>query len=311
MAPTKARKPKGPQAPRPAPAAPNTRKRWLPLVAGALFVVVAVVAFAIQRSNSTSTPTTSSGSGLPNTSDYHSLLVAPNDPGTLLLGTHQGIYRSTDGGRHWSGYRLGGQDAMSLARPSRGGTMWMAGHDVFAKSTDGGDNWQPLQPASLPSLDLHAFAADLHNLKTVYAAVAGRGLYRSADGAATFAQVSAEVGGSVMALAVTARGRILAGDMQRGLIASNDAGKTWEQVLDAQLAGLSINPSNPQRILAAGPGIFRSVDGGAHWSQVMRLDAGVGPVAWSPSNPRLAYAVGFDRVLYRSIDGGANWAPVV
>ena len=311
MATTKARKPQRPQAPRAKPPAPNTRKRWLPLVTGAVIVVVAVAAFAVQRSTSTSTPTSSSSSGLPSTSDYHSLLVAPNDPNTLLLGTHQGIYRSTDAGGHWAGYRLGGQDAMSLARPGRGGPIWMAGHDVFAKSTDGGESWLPLRPASLPSLDLHAFAADPRTPTTVYAAVAGQGLYRSADGAATFEQISAEVGGSVMALAVTARGRILAGDMQRGLLASTDVGKTWEQVLDAQLAGLAISPSNPQRILAAGPGIFRSSDGGAHWSQVARLGAGVGPIAWSPSNPRLAYAVGFDRVLYRSIDGGANWAPVV
>lgn len=316
MASPQARKPKRPQAPRQQPAASSGAKRWLPLVAGAAIVVVAVVAvvaFAVPRSTSTDTKTisASAAAGLPDTSDYHSLLVAPNSPNTLLLGTHQGIYRSTDAGRHWAGYRLGGQDAMSLARPDPGGPVWMAGHDVFAKSTDGGDNWQSLAPSSFPSLDLHAFAADPRNSTTVYAAVAGQGLYRSDDGAATFERVSAEVGGSVMALALTAGGRILAGDMQRGLLMSADAGKTWKQVLDAQLAGLAISLSSPKRILAAGPGIFRSLDGGTHWSQVARLDAGVGAIAWSPSDPRFAYAVGFDRVLYRSRDGGASWAPVV
>jgi len=36
---------------------------------------------------------------IPKASDYHSLLVLPSDPNTLLLGTHTGLYRSTDGGR--------------------------------------------------------------------------------------------------------------------------------------------------------------------------------------------------------------------
>jgi photosystem II stability/assembly factor-like uncharacterized protein len=309
MASTKARNPKIPQAPRQKTLASSIQKRWLPYAVGAAVVVVAVVVFAVQGNTTTGTAPTSAG--LPSTSDYHSLLVAADDPNALLLGTHQGIYRSADGGRHWAAYRLGGQDAMNLARPISNGTIWMAGHQVFAKSTDGGNHWQPLQPASLPSLDLHGFAVDPRNPKTVYAAVAGVGLYRSDDSAVTFKQVSLDVGGNVMALGVTPRGEILAGDMQRGLLASRDRGKTWKKVLNAQLAGLAINPSNPQQILAAGPGIFRSVDGGSHWAQVARIAAGAGPVTWSVSNPRLAFAVGFDRVLYRSTDSGAHWAPVV
>jgi len=244
MASTKARTPKIPQAPRQKKPPTRIRKRWLPYALGAAVVVVVVAVFAIQRNTTTGSAVT--GAGLPNTSDYHSLLVAANDPNTLLLGTHQGIYRSSDGGRHWTTYRLGGQDAMNLARPSGHGTIWMAGHQVFAKSTDGGDHWQSLQPASLPSLDLHGFAVDPRTPRTVYAAVAGVGLYRSDDAAVTFKQVSLNVGGSVMALGVP-RGEILAGDMQRGLLASSDGGKTWRKVLNAQLAGLAINPSNPRQ----------------------------------------------------------------
>jgi photosystem II stability/assembly factor-like uncharacterized protein len=308
MAATKAQKSKIPQAPRQKAPAPRTANRWLPFAVGAAVVVVAAVALAVQ--SNPKKQSVLSSAGLPNTSDYHSLLVAPNDPNTMLLGTHQGIYRSTDGGRHWAAYRLGGQDAMNLARPNGKGTIWMAGHQVFAKSTDGGGNWQPLHPASLPSLDLHGFAVDPNDPATMYAAVAGVGLYRSDDNAVTFKEVSRAVGSNVMAMAITSRGEILAGDMGRGLLVSSNGGKTWKTALNAQLAGLAINPSNPQRILAAGAGIFRSIDGGKHWSRVARIDPAAGPIAWSPSNPRLAYAAGFDRVLYRSTNGGATWAPV-
>lgn len=290
---------------------PLGSRRWLPVAVLALAAVAAAVLFAAQRGgNGKAGGTTVAAAGLPNTSDYHSLLVSANDPNTLLLGTHEGIFRSSDGGRHWSGYRLGGKDAMSLARPGGKGEVWMAGHDVFAQSGDGGDTWRELRPASLPSLDLHGFAVDPRRPASLYAAVAGAGLYRSVDGGATFRRVSAEVGGSVMALAVTQSGTLLAGDMQRGLLASGDGGKTWSAALRAQVAGLAINPSRPQQILAAGPGILRSLDGGTSWKQVARIAAGTGAVTWAPSNARIAYAVGFDRVLYRSSDGGARWQAV-
>lgn len=199
---------------------------------------------------------------------------------------------------------------MTLARPGGSGTIWLAGHDVFARSDDGGARWRALNPRSLPSLDLHGFAVDPRKRSNLYAAVAGTGLFRSTNSGATFTQVSTAVGGMVMALAVTPTGEILAGDMQRGLLASRDGGRTWRRVLKAQLAGIAVNLRQPRTVLATGPGILRSTDGGAHWSRVARIDAGAGPVAWSLSDPRIAYAVGFDRVLYTTMDGGANWAAV-
>lgn len=305
MATTKARRPKAPQAPRPRQ---QPRRPILLYAAAGIGILALGAAYLVlaRPDPSGSGPS----AGLPSTSDYHSLLVSPTNPKELLLGTHQGLYRSTDGGRHWASFRLAGQDAMNLARAGGGRTVWVTGHDVFAQSADGGRTWRQLQPATLPSLDLHAFAVDPRKLTTVYAAVAGIGLFRSTDGGARFAQVSRDVGASVMALAVTPRGEVLAGDMARGLLASRDGGKTWREALNAQLVGLAINPRNSQLILAAGPGVLRSTDGGTHWSQALRLDARAGPVAWSPSNPKLAYVVGFDRTLYRSSDSGASWKAV-
>jgi photosystem II stability/assembly factor-like uncharacterized protein len=286
----------------------DARPWWL--LSAAFFVgaiAVAVVALAISHGRSGQTQ--GARGGLPNTPDYHSLLVAPSDPNRLLLGTHSGLYRSVDGGRSWSFEGLAGEDAMNLARPTNA-VIWTAGHNVLARSNDGGATWSDVRPAGLPTLDVHGFAVDPKHPRTLYAAIAGQGLYRSTDGGASFAPVSRTVGPAVMALAVTPAGHILAGDMERGLLASRDIGKTWHRTLAQRVMGLALNPGDPKRAIATGSGIFVSTNQGESWREVLPLSGGGGPVAWSPSNPKIAYVVSFDRALYKTTDGGSTWRPV-
>jgi hypothetical protein len=285
--------------------------KWLyPLGAVLLLALLAGAAFMLGRDNAQSGaegPATATG-GLPDTPDYHSLLVAPSDARHVLLGTHAGLYESTDGGRDWQRVALEGQDAMNLAR-SKDETVWTAGHNVFAKSSDGGLSWTDVRPDGLPSLDIHGFAVDPRN-RNLWAAVAGDGLYRSTDGGQSFELVSKEVGGAVMALAVTPAGRLLAGDMGQGLLTSENGGKDWRIVAQTQIMGLAINPDDPDLVVATGPGILVSTDGGGSWKTALELPDGAGPVAWAPSDPKIAYVVGFNRTLYRTSDAGLSWVPV-
>jgi photosystem II stability/assembly factor-like uncharacterized protein len=282
-------------------------RQWAWMAAGAAAVLA--LALAACGSSGGANGGSTVKPGLPNTPDYHSLLVDPTNSNKIVLGTHYGLYVSTDGGRHWRADKLQGDDAMNIARPE-GNTIWVAGHNVFKKSTDGGASWSDVRPSGLPSLDIHGFAVDPRDSKTLYAAVAGQGFFRSGNGGRSFSLVSAEVGGSVMALAATPDGRILAGDMQRGLLVSRNGGKTWQRVVRASILGLAINPTDPKRILASTAGIALSTDGGRNWRLAFNLPKGVGPVAWSQSEPKLAYAVGLNRIFYRSVDGGETWRPV-
>jgi photosystem II stability/assembly factor-like uncharacterized protein len=167
-----------------------------------------------------------------------------------------------------------------------------------------------VRPPGLPSLDLHGFAVDPRWAQKLYAAVASHGLYRSTDGARSFELVSREVGGTVMAFALTHDGRILAGDMGQGLLESATGARSWRQVLPTGVIGLAVNAASPERVLATGSAIFLSENGGRTWKKMFEVGAGMGPVAWSPAQPDVAYVVGFDRTLYRSDDGGRSWRSV-
>jgi photosystem II stability/assembly factor-like uncharacterized protein len=288
---------------------PPSRQKWLvPAVAVvALAIGAAIIATLTARSGSEST----TRGALPRTSDYHSLLVTPGKANALVLGTHEGLYRSSDGGTTWAKAELDGNDAMNLAQP-HAKTVWAAGHDVLAKSTDGGATWQDVEPSGLPGLDVHGFTVDPRDPTRLYAAIAGQGLYRSNDDGRSFSLVSRSVGPGVMALAALRDGTLLAGDMQQQVLArSSDGGTAWAGVAQGSFMGLAANPTRPQLVLASGPGVLRSTDGGGTWTQPMALAAGTGPVAWSPSDPSLAYVVGFDRSLWRSNDFGASWDAVV
>ena len=294
-----------------------SRLLWLAAASPLILAVAILVTWLPSRGNDLSSASPDGGveastaASLPSTPDYHSLLIDQRDPDQLWLGTHYGLYESTDGGRTWSEAGLGGQDAMNLARIRRSRTVWAAGHLMFAKSIDRGVTWSNLDPEGLPTLDIHGFAADPKDPRHVYAAVAGQGLYQSTNEAASFSLVSKTVGPSVMALAVAPDGRILAGDMEQGLLVSGNGGASWTRVLGERLMGLTINPKRPARLLAtSSSGVSLSTDGGSSWGVVQPIPAGAGPVAWAPSRPRIAYAVGFDRVLYKSANGGAFWEPV-
>lgn len=246
--------------------------------------------------------------GLPDTPDYHSLLVDPGDPNRLLLGTHVGVYETADGGRTWTFAGLEGDDAMNLVRTSDG-TLWVAGHNVLKKSVDAGATWEDVRPDGLPGLDVHGFAVDRAAAGRMYAAVAGEGLYVSDDGGESFEQVSEGVGPAVYGLAVTSEGRLLAAE-QRGVFASDDDGATWTMLLEENVVGLAISPEDERTIVATGNGIYRSADAGANWRNVQEISEGAWPVAFAPSDPDVAYVIGLDRQLYVSRDAGATWRAV-
>lgn len=311
MAKTKTKRPAPASRSRPPapPPAPDRRRLYARIAWIAVVALAALGAFwvAKKQAEGPNEAVAPPPVGLPHTPDYHSLLVDATDADRVLLGTHVGIYETMDGGRRWTFAGLEGDDAMNLAQPTPS-VIWVAGHQVLKRSSDGGGTWEDVRPDGLPGLDIHGFVVDprFRDGSVIYAAVAGKGLFRSDDGGKTFDQVSKGVGPAVYGLAVTAGGRLFAAE-QRGLFASDDDGRTWRIALEESVIGVAARPGEGDTILATGDGIFRSTDGGATWDKVQEISEGAWPVAWAPSDLERAYVVGFDRELYRSTDAGATW----
>lgn len=285
-------------------------KRWL-IVQGTTLLLAAgatVFAFLTREPPASDGPTSLQPvtQGVPEAPDYHAVLVDDENPLRVLLGTHDGVYESSNGGQTWQRTTLAGADAMSL---DAGGdsTVWASGHGVLSMSVDGGKTWRSVVPRGLPGLDIHAFAVDPTDSRSLYAAIAGRGLYHSKDGGVSFLRVSRDVGGNVVSLALTENGELIASDSERGLRLTVDGGRSWEPLMSTPLNGLAVNPTSPGTILGGGPGVLLSWDGGRSFKEVLDLPQGASSVAWAPSNGDVAYALGLDGVLYWTVDRGQTW----
>lgn len=121
-----------------------------------------------------------------------------------------------------------------------------------------------------------------------------------------------------------------------GVYKSTNAGRSWQAVglRDTRHIGrVIVDPKNPDRVFVAalghayGPnaerGLFRSVDGGAHWTKVLFKDEDTGAidVQFDPTNASILYAAlwqvrrtpwslssgGPGSGLYKSVDGGTTW----
>jgi len=184
-----------------------------------------------------------------------------------------------------------------------------------------------------------------------YDVAAGTGVYRSRDGGETWAaaglagtrhigRLLVDPRDSGTAL-VAALGHYYAPDRERGIFRTSDGGEHWQQTLfiddKTGVVDLAQDPANPDHLYAAawqaqlppwlsyfqplegeGSGLYRSTDGGRHWSRLQGEGWPAGPlgriglaVAHTSAGTRLYASVAAEAEgvagLYRSDDDGAHW----
>jgi photosystem II stability/assembly factor-like uncharacterized protein len=170
------------------------------------------------------------------------VLVDPNDPNVVWVAQRLqaavsgaidpgGIFESRDGGRTWALHALGNTDALVRVNAS---TYVAAQYGQLVRSTDGGGHWALALPNAL-GREI-ALAVTPLDPSLVYAAASG----------GSFAQ----------------------------LYVSHDAGETWQSMAvnlpnDAFPFGyLTVSPSDSHTLYRGIRDLYRSIDGGAHWTNL-------------------------------------------
>lgn len=182
----------------------------------------------------------------------------------------------------------------------------------------------------------------------------GDGIYKSTDGGQTWANMGLPTSERITRVVVDPRrsdtvfacvpGKLWSDSTDRGLYKTTDGGKSWSLILHGSNAStgcstITLDPKDPDVMLAglwdfrrqgwtfrsggngpnaiSGSGLFRSTDGGAHWTELTATSAkGLPAKPWgrieaviAPSNHDVIYAVieNVKTALYVSLDGGKSW----
>jgi photosystem II stability/assembly factor-like uncharacterized protein len=254
-----------------------------------------------------------------------SLALDPASPDTLYAATGGGgIFKTTDRAVTWSpaGAGLSPRRARAaVVDPQAPATLYAAvsGGGVY-KSIDAARTWRPANAGLPANAEGQVLALDPSSPATLYVSIFpndGEGVYRSADGGATWTRLGLEEratalvvdpsGGTVYAGA--ANGRVFRGDADGG------GGVVWSRVsaglstgIGAVLA-LAVHPAGQVVYAGADAGVFRSANRGGSWQRVSNgLTGPVQTLLLHPGVPRTVYA-GTGLGLYRSTDQGRHWSP--
>ncbi|HEV2111397.1 MAG TPA: hypothetical protein VGT99_08590 [Gammaproteobacteria bacterium] len=220
------------------------------------------------------------------------IAVDPVNAGTAYAAAlSTGIYKTTDGGLHWTSINTG-LPTLIFSQP-------------FTQLA--------VDPANPQLLFLIA-----QNLGGVGIAALS-GLYTSADGGAHWTATSQVGGSAALAFAIDPRNAahliacgITSGGSTPALSSSTDSGATWSSTTFCPFAvnALSFDPSNSQHLVAATQaGAYQSADGGATWNLSTEVNASyVLGVSFDPVTPANIYVGTFNWGLFKSADHGSTWA---
>jgi photosystem II stability/assembly factor-like uncharacterized protein len=254
------------------------------------------------------------------------LAVAPSAPDTVYVGSGEGrqrpdlavgdgIYKSTDGGAHWThlGLRDGQQIAKIVVDPRSAERLFVAvlGHPYgpnpergIYRSTDGGATFERVL---FTDDNTGAFDVAFADAQTLYATL----------WAARQSPWETLAGGSFKRP-----------DLGSGVYKSGDGGTTWKRLeggLPTQAQGIgrvavAVAPSDPRRVYAVadaaagGAGVYRSDDAGATWTltnhsaRVAERADDLATLAVDPRDSDVVYLT--NTTTYRSTDAGKTFEPL-
>jgi len=246
--------------------------------------------------------------GLEQTFQIGRILVDPADAGTVFVAAlghaygpnpERGVFRSRDGGRHWTRvlYRDADTGAIDLAfRPGDPRVLYAALWQTRRPP------WSVYAPSNGP----------------------GGGLYRSSDGGDSWTLLAGhglpeQPGRIGLAVAPSRPDRVFAlvDAPQGGLFRSDDAGASWTRVsFDTRIwqrgwyfGGLTVDPRNADVVYVCNTALYRSDDAGGTFAPIKGAPGGDDYHAlWiDPADPDRRI-LGVDQGALVSVNGGTTWS---
>ena len=178
--------------------------------------------------------------------------------------------------------------------------------------------------------------------------IPGDGVYKSTDAGQTWGFVGLRDTHSISAILVNPKdpnvvyvasmGHVFGPNPDRGIFKSTDGGRSWNKILfvdnDTGAISLVMDPNHPELMYAStwqairkpwgltsggpGSGIYKTTDGGAHWTNITRNPGlpktvlGRIGLSIAASKPNIVYAIiqAQEGGVFRSDDGGTTWTRV-
>jgi photosystem II stability/assembly factor-like uncharacterized protein len=249
----------------------------------------------------------------------------------------------------------GGRTVAVAGSASRPNEYWFGttGGGVF-KSGDGGNTWVPMSDkhfgGTVGAIGVSESRPDIVYVGTGEYAIRGNvsrgdGVWKTTDGGKTWTSLGLAETQQIARVRVhpqnpdvvwvAAQGHAFGPNPERGVYKTGDGGKTWRRVLfrndSTGASDLILDPANPDVAYAAlwqavrhpwglvsggaGGGLFKSVDGGEHWTELTHnpglpkgLWGNIGITVSAAKPARLWALIEADSGgVYRSDDGGATW----
>jgi photosystem II stability/assembly factor-like uncharacterized protein len=241
-----------------------------------------------------------------------SIATDAHSPGTVYVGTENGVFRTIDEGTTWTVLNQGLTDVsvkeFSVEPIDRATIYALTSSGTLFRSTNQ-DSWAPIVRGQLgrPGVATVTAGASAIYIGTRYPGA----VYQSLDRGDTWQLLGVLSGFQVNSIAVN--GNVVLAATDGGVFRSEDSGDTWapsnEGLGTSVATRIRIDPYSPGVVWAVTPnfvgnGLFRSMDGGRHWAAVTGLPTALvyDFVSSSPSSKYVALGT-----VYKSADGGASW----
>ncbi len=298
-----------------------------------LIIVAALLGGVFLLSKNQANPSKSQNSTY---AHIHSVFRIPTD-GTILMGAHTGLFKSTNSGKTFARVQIKINDSsinpdgefMNFAYDGTNKILYAGTHDSgLLKSTDFGITWSRAD-AGIEGYDIHGLAINPLDTNRMYAFSVDHGVFGTKDGAQSWYKIDdGPKNPNVKTFAYMAT----PSSMDRGMKTdkTTNIGYLWagtggglyssfacfcgwtpSQGVPSSVTvyALAADPLNKSAmLLAQKDGLYRTIDEGKTFIRVSSEVKDVGALWFDIENPKRVFAATNSGIIYSSNDSGLSWS---